>query len=492
MAITIYTTPARISNSAAFNVYTSLVEDATHVNLRIRANIYHEGYVKAIVERPKGISDVAQDFDFSEILKSFIPGLLATNIRQVDLGAGVMAYKIDTEDANLITGWSSHSGTWTTLTTSGSDITEAVCTVLSELKTNDIALTRGQCYLFTATTFDSIHTTPLVYLESSMGAAAEAIQDGKSILIMPTYDMTVKLLIGGTTNEDFSGYFSLNKITTSKTTVGSLVAPYFISFDEVYEDASGVTWTVAAAAKTVLLRYINAKGDGTAFTEYVMHDNACLFANKTFRNNITKFYTKVPLECNLVLFTEYQILKLYYSKNGGAYSDIYVVAQQGYAVVPLSTVELMSGVTSNIRLYMVAQTASGEVTISEVLTVNIDSSTIDERTVLEFDGLVGGKEYLAFEGLKDEQFSTVRSYRAGANKNRLPLSFAGIVRQKLETRFNDINNTEYLKSLLISETVKKLNASAALPTDVTIITDTVSINKGRELFTNQIDIEYEY
>jgi hypothetical protein len=29
-------------------------------------------------------------------------------------------------------------------------------------------------------------------------------------------------------------------------------------------------------------------------------------------------------------------------------------------------------------------------------------------------------------------------------------------------------------------------------TNVTVITDQVTINKGRELFTNQIEIEYEY
>lgn len=71
MALTIVSYPNNIDNSGVFNVTTDLVEDATHVNLRVRAEIYHEGIVKAVVEKPKGLAD----FDFSDILKSLVPGL---------------------------------------------------------------------------------------------------------------------------------------------------------------------------------------------------------------------------------------------------------------------------------------------------------------------------------------------------------------------------------------------------------------------------------
>jgi len=149
----------------------------------------------------------------------------------------------------------------------------------------------------------------------------------------------------------------------------------------------------------------------------------------------------------------------------------------------------MSSVTSNLKLQMKSYPA--DVAISEVLTINVDTLQIDERTVLEFDGLVGGKEYLAFEGLKDQSFTTIRNYHSGAKKNRKLISSTGINRQKLESRYIDINNAEYLKSLLISDNVKKLEPSYATPTDVTIVSDTVQIASS-DLFTNQIDIEYEY
>jgi len=74
-------------------------------------------------------------------------------------------------------------------------------------------------------------------------------------------------------------------------------------------------------------------------------------------------------------------------------------------------------------------------------------------------------------------------------KNRKPLSLSGVNRQKLETRFTDINNAEYLKSLLMSETVKKLEPDFIDPVDVTIITDNVRI-AASDMFTNEIDIEY--
>jgi hypothetical protein len=149
----------------------------------------------------------------------------------------------------------------------------------------------------------------------------------------------------------------------------------------------------------------------------------------------------------------------------------------------------MSTVTTSLRIQM--KDISGN-EISEVLTIYPDASQIDERVVLEYNGLVGGKEYLAFEGIKDIEFATVRDYFTTAKKMRKPISLTGTNRQRIETRFKDIANAEYLKSLMISDDVKKLEASYAAPTPVTIVTDSVIIDKGREFFTNRLEIEYEY
>jgi len=478
MALTINTTPARIDRSAAFNVTTSLVEDSTHVNLRVRADVYHEGIIKATVEKPKGLAD----FDFADILKSLVPGLLAAR----DSGDIVKTGSIGSQ---LITSWASHSGTWTSLTSSANEITNAECAVLSEIESNAIAMVPGELYLFYSTDFANVGTNPLVYLESG-GAASEPIPVNKGVILMPTTTANIKIIIGGTTNEEFTGTFLLYKITTNRTTVGNLLAPYFVNFTEVYENSSGVTTTGTPSASD-LYRYVPAYGDGTAFTEYVLHNNTSLFACKTFKNNVAKIYTSTPYEYFIIFFTEFAELQLYYSKDGGAYDHAtHPVCYEGWGAIVLNVGEVLATVASNLRIY-IYEASTGDA-ISEIITLYVDSLSISERVVLEFDGLVGGKEYLAFEGIKDIEFTTIRDYYSSSKKARKPIKFTGINRQKIETRFKDMANAEYLKSLLISENVKKLEASYATPTDVTVLTDNVVIDKGVEFFTNRIDIEYEY
>jgi hypothetical protein len=355
MALTVNSNPTNISNSGAFNVTTSLVEDATHVNLRVRTDITVSAVVVATVEKPKGVAV----FDFADILKSMVPGISHTR----------------------------------------------------------------------------------------------------------------------------------NSATVYFVTGGSPLCAYTILFTEVWEDASGVTQTGDTDnASGTTYRYVPAKA--TDFISYILVDDDA-FACQTFRTGVMKFYTAIKYEYWIVFFTEVAHLELFYSKDGAAYDhSIHFDPVDGWGVIVLSSElnTLLAGVTSNVRIQL---GELGAAKISEVLTINIDNSQIDERTILEYDGLYGGKEYLAFEGIKDIQFNTVRNYFTGAKKNRKPISFTGINRQKLETRFKDIGNADYLKSLLISDNVKKLEPSYAAPTDVTILTDNVRISSN-EMFTNQIDIEYEY
>lgn len=478
MALTIVSTPARIDKSAAFNCTTSLSEDSTHVNLRVRADVYHEGIIKATVEKPKGIAD----FDFADILKSLTPGLLFAR----DSGDIVKTGSIGSQ---LITSFASHSGTWTALASVANAISGAECSLLSEIESNAIAMAPGELYLLYSANFDNVGTNPLAYLESG-GARSEAIAINKGILLMPITTANIKIILGGTINEEFSGTFLLYKITTNRATTGNPLAPYFVIFTEVYENATGVT-TTGGTYITPLFRNVPCMGDGTAFSEYVLHDPASLFPCKTFKNNVTKVFSATPYEYMIVFFTEFTDLQLYYSKDGGGYNHAtHPICYEGWGVIILNVGEILSTVTNNLRAYIYE--ASTVDAISEVLTAYIDSTNIGERVVLEFDGLVGGKEYLAFEGLKSIEFSTIRDYYTSSKKARKPIKFTGINRQKLETRFKDIVNADYLKSLLISDNAKKLEASYATPTDVTILTDSVTIDKGREFFTNRLDIEYEY
>jgi hypothetical protein len=474
MSLTLNSAPNRIDKATLFSVVTSLVEDSTHVNLRVRADIYHEGIIKATVEKPKGIDS----FDFSDILKSLVPGMLFAR----DSGDIVKTGSIGSQ---LITSWASRSGTWTTLTTSVNAISSAICTVLSELESNAIAMAPGELYLFYCPDLAASGTSPQVKLEAG-GAKMEVVAGNVGVLLMPTTTANLKVILGGTTSENFAGTFNLYKITTNRTTIGSPLAPYFVNFTEVYEDAAGVTTTGATSA-SCLYRYVPAL---ESIASYLLTNDASLFASKTLRNNICKFFTPVPNEYWLLFFSELVDMELFYSKDGAGYAHTtHPVCYEGWGVIIINVGELMSTVTTSLRIQM--KDISGN-EISEVLTIYPDASQIDERVVLEYNGLVGGKEYLAFEGIKDIEFATVRDYFTTAKKMRKPISLTGTNRQRIETRFKDIANAEYLKSLMISDDVKKLEASYAAPTPVTIVTDSVIIDKGREFFTNRLEIEYEY
>lgn len=356
MSLTLNAYPAAISNSAAFNVTTSLVEDSTHVNLRVRADITVSAVIVATAEKPKGIAD----FDFAEILKAYVTGI-------------------------------------------------------------SFARDSGALYAVSG---------------------------------------------------------------------GSPLVAYTILFTEVYEGADGVTATGDTDnASGSTFRYVPAKGDGIAFTEYVLHDDTCRFANSTIRNNAVKFYTSNPYEYWITFFTSVAHLELFYSKDGGAYDHAtHFDPTDGWGVIVVNIGELMASVTNNLRIQL------GEVggaKISEVLTIYVDSSAISERTVLEFDGPTGGKEYLAFEGIKDKGFSTIRNYRTGPLKTRKVSQINGIRRQRIETRFNDISHASELEAMLNSETVKKLEASYATATEVTIISDSAKIESS-DMFINSFELEYDY
>ena len=69
MALTINTHPAEvITNAPEFDVTTSLSEDPTHQNLRIRATVYQGGVSSpvAVLEQAKGLDD----WDLFDLLKS--------------------------------------------------------------------------------------------------------------------------------------------------------------------------------------------------------------------------------------------------------------------------------------------------------------------------------------------------------------------------------------------------------------------------------------
>lgn len=500
MSLNVTSQPANIDNSAEFEIDTTLVEDSTHVNLRIRAEIYHEGIIKAVIEKPKGLTV----FNFNDILKSLTPGLQFAR----DSGGIIQS---GTVSANLIESW---SGIYTTFTSTANIINSAIASIPSYAYSYGtgsgfIHLTAGHIYCFYILNYvnnlDPSYRPQIQFVDSILNPLCPELiqipyaqmQNNKSVLFMCVQTGDISIKISNSAAADWSGEFYLKDITTDRNTIGNPLAAYFPVFTEVWETALGVTTlgsnSITDAVVYNIYRFVPAKGDSLNWSNnYVLQLGfAQLFANKTIRNGIIRFFTYNPAELWVVFFTEFIAVDLYISKDGAGYTSNTYYCPEGWGVVILNVGELMSSVATSLRFYL-KDTASG-VTISEVFTVLINSSQIDARVILEYDGDLGGKEYLAFEGMKDIQYTSIRNYYTGSKKGKKPLLFTGINKQSIATRMGpgitDMANTDYLKTLLTSNNVKKLETDYN-DTDVTIVSDTVKIANS-DMFTNQIDIEWE-
>jgi hypothetical protein len=495
MSLTVNIAPERIDNKAVFNVTTTLVEDTTHVNLRVRADIYIDGVIRATVEKPKGLAD----FDFAQILRSFTYGL------QFPKDSGDIV-KCGTVGSNLIT---DVVGIYSTFTNTANVITEASGTLAAYgNSTPAISFEAGSTYLFYINNYVNnlgAGTDPQFSIAdwTLNPLCPEMIEkpyilpvNNKGTLLMCKQSGSVAVTFANAAASNWSGDLYLHKITTDPVTYGKPLTDYMVMFTEYWESSAGVTISGTETSGNYFgqcYRFVYAPGSVavyplSTFENYVLTTNTKRFANETIRNNAVKFYTYNPVEYSLCFFTEYVELELFYSKDGGAaVHTTHPICYEGWGAVILNIGELLATCTTSLALYF---KTIGGVTISETITIYVDSSCIDERVVLEYDGPLGGKDYLAFEGVKSIEYNTIRNYFNDSYKVKKLIKAWGVNRQKIESRFKDMAYAQYLKGLLTSEMVKKLELSYATPTEVTILTDTVTIDKGTEFFTNRLEYEY--
>lgn len=477
MAVTINSTPSTaIAASALYDVVTSLVEDSTHYNVRLRASLYHEGVIRAVIEKPKGLPK----FDFSEILSTLIIGCLKER-------ASGDSYECGSIGSQLLTSWASYSGTWTTLTTSGRQITSAICTVSSVLQSNAVTMAVGELYLLHVPDLVSSGTNrPRVYL-STGGAAEVELYANRSYLLMPTSTGSITLRLGNVASQNFAGTFNLYKITTDRETIGGMLAPYFVSFTEYYEDASGVTQT-GATSKSKLFRFVKASA-GLVFNDYVLQGSTSKFANMNFRAGAMVYYTSDPQEMRLSFFSEYVDLDLYQGINGGALSlSASPFCVEGWGVVILDS-NSMSTVTSQSQ-FRINDGLSAAV-LSETLTVLASSLCISARAILEYVGFTGGEECLSFNGEKTGSFEATRSFYKDSRQVNKLIRVTGVGRYKLQSLVSDMYLTDYLTPLLLSDTVRLMIPDVLEPIPVTIISDE-AITSSEDIFVNEIEVEYDY
>ncbi len=478
MALTITSTPQPIDSNAVISVETSLTESSSYNNLRIRAELYHDGEIVAVSEKPKGLSD----FDFSDILKTLMLGVKKTR-------GSVQSHETGSVGSQLIASWGLFDGYFDTLSTSGNVINSAISTGTGTLVSNSIAMQRGELYVLVVPDLVSSGVNrPQIRLSQTGGPDYTDFYPKKSYILMPIEDNTyMTLLVGFNNYQNFSGTFNLYKITTDKEAVGSALVPYFVNFTEVYEDSSGVTQTYYTKA-TIVFRYARASSQIASFADYVLSGSGSKFANLNYRAGASKYYSSDNVEQWLMFFTDLVDLDLYQAKNGGSMSLVtQMMCYEGWGIIILDSTS-MASVTSQSSFRIDDGIAASAV--SETLTVLNDTKCSATRVILEYTGFLGGVESMCFEGDNVASFKVSRDFYRNVRGVRKPIRQKGVGAYRLQTKLQDMYTADYLPALLLADDVKMLIALAQ-PVDVTVITDNGTVNSS-EIFNNEIEIEYDY
>jgi len=144
MALTLNTIPGQIITATPnYNVTTSLIEGASYNNVRIRANVYIDGVIKAVLEQPKGLAD----FAFFNILKAFCGRLNQAPHTVNPLTAPVLS-------SELLTAWTNHGAGFSTFTTSGRQISEAISAGAAVARSNDLGALAAGDIIIVGTEYD--------------------------------------------------------------------------------------------------------------------------------------------------------------------------------------------------------------------------------------------------------------------------------------------------------------------------------------------------
>ena len=271
-----------------YDVTTSVTEDASHQNVRIRASINVDGEVIAIMEQPKGLSL----FDLRPVLDSIAGKFKA------DLGSSTKIFSALLNYTNLTTSWTNSGFT----NFSGSSYGFSADTVASGTawgRSNSFSGTKGDVIVFipaidvlwvndygkirltTSTTPD----TGVVYENDHHDTGTHSIR--MNYFILDQDYANLYLWIGGSSAATFevdngSG-FRVYRINAGETAQKGRPCVYYkVAFQTYYEDASNITQTPADELETPqTLLYVPAKVvNDDAFSDYVMNDGNYLTGSK--------------------------------------------------------------------------------------------------------------------------------------------------------------------------------------------------------------------
>ena len=283
MAITLSSSPASYSSRATFVASTNQAEDATHVNVRIDAEVK----VGSVTICKKVLPKARTTFDFTDVLRSYC-GMTNptpfTNPADTDIVAPTKT------GSNLLTGWTNKTSfLWTNFTASGANISVCNGTPTGAnmmCESNDISFVDGTTYvLLWKSKVISGATTPWIEIGST-GATP-----------LGTYSNNYHTEIDGDDADVKRMYFTAKSTGTRKLTIGATdgagavslagnfemyamlpqdwYKQYSIKFTEKYEDAAGVTQTGSSSDNYKLYTLLRSSLTETDFiAEYIEANGA--------------------------------------------------------------------------------------------------------------------------------------------------------------------------------------------------------------------------
>ena len=273
MAITINTRPLEYDTRAIYDASTNQAEDASHVNVRVEAELMVGAVSVAKKVKPKALTG----FDFTDICRSLVkwttPDPLGTPAAFSVLDAGHYL-------GNKITGWTG-SG-WNTFSSTTNTINSAIKSSggVAFAYSNSFAVTKGTIYLLEITGYTQNYCD--AYLTEYSGGVglnvSPIIPAGTTnarIYLQPrsSGNLSVAWFASSGTSFDLNGVFYLTELNACDWWL-----PYYVKFTEKYEDASGVTQTGANLTDTQLSGFFDFPGIESAdFTNYQLLDSTKKF-----------------------------------------------------------------------------------------------------------------------------------------------------------------------------------------------------------------------
>lgn len=430
MSLTIVSSPAKtVTNIPSYNVTTSFVEAAGYNNVRIRANIYIDGIVKAVLEQPKGLAD----FNFYEALKAFCGKLNVapqTNTPIIQ----------PTYGDELLTGWTNID--FTTFTTAGRAISAAVkASGTGWAKSNNLgALAVGDIVVI-GTEHDYVITSgsaPLFYLNNSdlTEVGYESIIPIQSNIrfIMVTTALTAgQLYIGRPSGaQNWAGTWTVKVIPAASTSHKGYPCVYFkVGFSEYYEDADGVTVVGDESLQSTLLfvpaqvEYEAIYGDYSIYPYYHMGYNwAGKFLNDSIRAGI-EFKRSIKMDMRIMFVSEETYFKVILSTTiRGTVTMSAKTNNMGWGFINFNELAvygaeyMITTDTADTSIWLRASRALDSA-MSEALAIKQLTKCYPKFYALEFTGRKG-LEVITFKGSPTIKNLAEKEYYKNSNKINLP------------------------------------------------------------------------